>query len=130
MIAVKGVSTLDLILNGEKVQMHVRPSDTLLTALREYAGTTGPKAGCENGDCGACTVLLDHKPVKACMMLALEASNKVVVTVEGLKNTEIQQAFIQEGGFQCGYCTSGFVDRKSTRLNSNHDSPSRMPSSA
>lgn len=109
MLAVKGITSIQMTLNGERVQLQIRPSDTLLRALREYAGTTGPKAGCENGDCGACTVLLNDKPVKACMMLALEAANKTVTTVEGLMDTEIQEAFIKEGGFQCGYCTSGFV---------------------
>lgn len=109
MIAIKGITTIQMLLNGEQVQIQVKPSDTLLRVLREYTGTTGPKAGCENGDCGACTVLINDKPVKACMMLAVEAANKTVTTVEGLKNTEIQEAFIKEGGFQCGYCTSGFV---------------------
>lgn len=96
-------------INGEKRKAVIRPSDTLLRVLREEFGLTGPKAGCENGDCGACTVLLDNKPVKSCMILAIEVADREIITIEGLKDTEIQQAFLEEGGFQCGYCTSGFI---------------------
>jgi len=99
--------TIDI--NGEERSVHVRPADTLLRVLREKMGLTGAKPGCENGDCGACTVLLDGIPVKSCLVLAVEADGRTVTTVEGLKNTAIQQAFMEEGGFQCGYCTSGFL---------------------
>lgn len=103
------LSLIELDVNGEKRRLHVRPGDTLLRALREKLGLTGAKPGCENGDCGACTVLLDGKPVKSCLVLAVEADGRAVTTIEGLKDTAIQKAFLEEGGFQCGYCTSGFL---------------------
>lgn len=109
MIAYKDYTSVILNINGEKRKVVVKPSDTLLRVLREKLGLTGGKPGCENGDCGACTVLLDGKPVKSCMILALEVVGKEITTIEGLVNTEIQQAFHEEGGFQCGYCTSGFI---------------------
>lgn len=96
-------------INGEKRKTVIRPSDTLLRVLRENFGLTGGKPGCENGDCGACTVLLDDKPVKSCLILAIEVRDNEITTIEGLKETEIQQAFLEDGGFQCGYCTSGFL---------------------
>lgn len=109
MIAYKDYTSIELNINGEKRKVIVKPSDTLLRVLREKLGLTGGKPGCENGDCGACTVLLDGKPVKSCMILAIEVTEKEITTIEGLKNTEIQEAFEEEGGFQCGYCTSGFL---------------------
>ena len=103
------LTTIELTVNAEKRRVAVRPADTLLRVLREKMGLSGAKPGCENGDCGACTVLLDGLPVKSCLVLAVEAVGRAVTTVEGLKNTAIQQAFLEEGGFQCGYCTSGFL---------------------
>lgn len=105
----KDYSSVYFNINGEKRKAVIRPSDTLLRVLREKFALTGAKPGCENGDCGACTVLLDNKPVKSCMILAIEVGNREIITVEGLKDTEIQQAFLEDGGFQCGYCTSGFL---------------------
>jgi carbon-monoxide dehydrogenase small subunit len=87
----------------------VRPADTLLRVLREKLGLTGPKPGCENGDCGACTVLVDGKPTKSCLVLAVEVEGSEITTVEGLKDTAIQRAFMEHEGFQCGYCTPGFI---------------------
>ena len=109
MIAYKDYTSIVLNINGEKRKVIVKPSDTLLRVLREKLGLTGGKPGCENGDCGACTVLLDGRPVKSCMILAIEVMDREIITIEGLKNTEIQEAFKEEGGFQCGYCTSGFL---------------------
>lgn len=109
MIIYKDNVSLTLNINGEVIRVVVRPSDTLLRVLRENLGLTGGKPGCENGDCGACTVLLDGKPVKSCMILAVEVGGRHITTIEGLKDTEIQEAFHEEGGFQCGYCTSGFI---------------------
>lgn len=97
-----------LHINGEARNAHFAPGDTLLHVLRDM-GLTGAKPGCENGDCGACTVLLDGVPVKSCLVLAIEAVGHPITTIEGLRDTEIQKAFIDEGGFQCGYCTSGFL---------------------
>lgn len=104
-----GLTEIDVEINGKLRTLAVRPSETLLNVLRQTAGHTGAKPGCENGDCGACTVLLEGRPVKSCLMLAVEAEGRAVMTVEGLENTAIQQAFVECGGFQCGYCTSGFL---------------------
>lgn len=100
---------IELNVNGEKRKALVRPADTLLFALRERLGLTGAKPGCENGDCGACTVLVDGWPVKSCLMLAVEAIGHEIMTIEGLHNKPIQKAFVDNFAFQCGYCTSGFI---------------------
>lgn len=109
MLAVMGKQELEFNVNGERRKIVVRPSDTLLLALRQELGLTGAKPGCENGDCGACTVLVDGWPMKSCLMLAVEAVGHEVTTVEGLKDAPIQRAFIEKWAFQCGYCTSGFL---------------------
>lgn len=100
---------INLEVNGEVRRVLVRPADTLLFALRERMGLTGAKPGCENGDCGACTVLVDGWPVKSCLMLAVEAVGHQVTTIEGLDNVPIQKAFVKKFAFQCGYCTPGFI---------------------
>lgn len=100
---------VELKVNGELRKALVRPADTLLFALRARLGLTGAKPGCENGDCGACTVLVDGWPIKSCLMLAAEAVGHEITTIEGLKNAPIQTAFIEKFAFQCGYCTSGFI---------------------
>lgn len=109
MIQVIGNSIIEIDVNGEKRSVTVRPADTLLYALREQLGLTGTKNGCENGDCDACTVLVDGWPIKACLMLAAEAIGHKVTTVEGLKNTPIQNAFVEKFAIQCGYCTPGMI---------------------
>lgn len=109
MISYHGKSIIELDVNGEKMSAAILPSYTLLYVLREQLYLTGAKAGCENGDCGACTVLVDGWPIKSCLMLAVEAVGHQVTTVEGLKNAPIQKAFVEKWGFQCGYCTSGFL---------------------
>lgn len=95
--------------NGEQRTVQVRAADTLLHVLRDQLGLTGSKAGCDNGDCGACTILVNGLPIKACLMLAVEAGGKHITTIEGLKNSPVQQAFVQKQAFQCGYCTPGFI---------------------
>jgi carbon-monoxide dehydrogenase small subunit len=100
---------LKLLVNDKEYNVVVRPSDTLLFVLREKLGLTGAKPGCENGDCGACTVLIDDIPIKSCITLAIEAEGHSITTVEGIRNTAIQREFINKWGFQCGYCTSGFI---------------------
>lgn len=105
--------------NGEEKSAVIKPSDTLLHVLREKFGLTGAKAGCENGDCGACTILLDDKPVKSCMLLAIDSIGKRIVTIEGLRDTAVQLAYQEEGGFQCGFCTSGFLLNSFALLNDN-----------
>ena len=104
-----GWTEIELTINGGSRKAVVKPADTLLKVLREQLGLQGPKLGCENGDCGACTVLADGVPVKSCMILAVECESTEITTIEGLKETPVQQAFVEEAGFQCGYCTPGFV---------------------
>lgn len=112
---------LDLEINGEQHGVYVEPGDTLLHTLRVKLGMTGTKLGCENGDCGACTVLLDGKPVKACYTLAVDAEGRSVTTIEGLHDTTVQRAYASEYGFQCGYCTPGFVVNTYALLNEHPD---------
>jgi aerobic-type carbon monoxide dehydrogenase small subunit (CoxS/CutS family) len=109
MLKIEGKSIIQLDINGEIRDAAVHPSDILLYTLREELGLTGAKPGCENGDCGACTVLVDGWPAKSCLMLTVEAIGHKITTIEGLPNAPIQKAFIEHWGFQCGYCTSGFL---------------------
>jgi len=109
MFSLIGKNIVKLTVNNEEHEVVIRPSDILLNTLRDQLGLTGAKPGCENGDCGACTVLVDGWPIKSCLMLTVEAIEKQITTVEGLKNTPIQKAFIEKFAFQCGYCTSGFL---------------------
>ena len=110
MIQYKGKTVIQLQVNGESRSVTVRPSDTLLDVLREQLGLTGAKPGCKNGDCGACTVLIDGWPAKSCLVLAVEAEGHPILTVEGLGGASpVQKAFIEHSAFQCGYCTSGFL---------------------
>lgn len=108
MIEFKGRTYIDMNINGSIRTAAVKPSDTLLCTLREL-GLTGAKPGCENGDCGTCTVLVDGWPIKSCLMLSVEAVGHEITTVEGLKDAPVQRAFVENWAFQCGYCTSGFL---------------------
>lgn len=106
----EGRTLIELDVNGELRSLAVLPSDVLLDVLRGQLGLTGAKPGCKNGDCGACTILMDGWPVKSCLVLAVEAEGSKLTTVEGLEgNAPIQAAFVDHGAFQCGYCTSGFL---------------------
>lgn len=102
-----------LDINGQPHTLLVEPRWTLLFVLREKLGLTGSKAGCERGECGACTVLVDGVPRYACLTLAVEAQGRAVTTVEGLMKGEelgpVQSAFLEHDAFQCGYCTSGQI---------------------
>ncbi len=110
MLRYEGKTVITLDVNDEKHDVLVRPADLLLDVLRDQLGLTGAKPGCRNGDCGACTVLVNGWPVKSCLMLAVEAVGQKILTVEGLHGTApIQQAFVDHNAFQCGYCTSGFL---------------------
>ncbi len=99
--------------NGEPVEALVEAYDTLLDALRERIGLTGPKEGCGTGDCGACTVHLDGQPVASCLVLALQARNRSVLTIEGLAKNGVlhplQDAFVRHGVPQCGFCIPGVL---------------------
>jgi carbon-monoxide dehydrogenase small subunit len=104
---------LTCTVNGQEHTLLVDTRDTLLELLRERLGLTGTKEGCSNGNCGTCTVLVDGAAVNACLMLALEAPGRDIVTVEGLSRHgtlhPIQQALVEHGGTQCGFCTPGIV---------------------
>jgi len=99
--------------NGEAYELLVEPKRTLLDALRDDLGLTGTKKGCDQGDCGACTVLLDGKAVNSCLVLAVEAVGHDIMTIEGLAQHGVlhplQEAFIKLGAMQCGYCTPGML---------------------
>lgn len=99
--------------NGEAVSLEVAAHHTLLQVLRDQLGLTGTKDGCSEGDCGACTVLMNGVPVNSCLVLAPQADGSDIVTIEGLGTTEamhpLQAAFVEEGGTQCGYCTPGII---------------------
>jgi carbon-monoxide dehydrogenase small subunit len=105
--------TITVTINGAAEYLAIPSNMTLLQMLREELGLTGTKNGCEAGECGACTVLLDGEPVNACMMLAVEADGHQVVTVEGLAEGEelspLQQSFIDRNAVQCGFCTPGML---------------------
>jgi carbon-monoxide dehydrogenase small subunit len=100
-------------LNGSPVEVLVKPSDTLLDVLREQLGVMGPKRGCDSGDCGTCTVLIDGEPVRSCLTIALTVAGKEIGTIEGLgengKLDPLQKAFHEHGASQCGFCTPGMI---------------------
>ena len=105
--------TITFTVNGRRHKMLVEARWSLLHVLRDHLGLAGTKVGCERGECGACTVLIDGKARYACMTLAIEADGREITTIEGLMNGEelgtTQQAFAEEDAFQCGYCTPGQV---------------------
>ncbi len=104
---------LTFTLNGRQVQLAAHSTDTLAALLRDSLGLTGTKLGCGEGDCGACTVLLDGRAVNSCLVLALQVQDRVVLTIEGLATDEalhpVQQAFIEHGAIQCGFCSPGMI---------------------
>jgi carbon-monoxide dehydrogenase small subunit len=103
---------LTVTLNGEPRTIDVEPSDLLLDVLRTRLGVKSPKIGCERGDCGSCTVLLDGRSVRSCLVFAVEADGHQVTTVEGIADdglTELQQLLIANSSFQCGFCAPGIV---------------------
>lgn len=104
---------LSMTVNGEPVELAVAPNAALLDVLRENLGLTGVKEGCSEGVCGACTVLMDGLPIRACLTAALEADGASILTIEGLSSEgrlhPVQQAFIDKGAVQCGFCTPGMI---------------------
>ena len=111
------------LVNGETVEVAVDTRDTLLELLRDRLGLTGSKEGCGNGNCGACSVLLNGEPVNACIVLASEVTGQPVVTIEGLASNgrlhRVQQGLIDLGGTQCGFCTPGVVISAAALLDRN-----------
>jgi carbon-monoxide dehydrogenase small subunit len=115
---------LEATINGEETELLVQPYATLLDALRETAGLTGAKEGCGTGDCGACTIQVDGKPVASCLMLAMQARGRNVRTVEGLTAGDgslhpVQSAFVKHGVPQCGFCIPGMIMSASALLEEN-----------
>jgi carbon-monoxide dehydrogenase small subunit len=114
---------MNFTVNGEPYELLVDTRRTLLEVLRDEMGLTGTKEGCGLGACGTCTVILDGKPVLSCLMLAVDAQGKEVLTIEGLAEGEklhpIQQSFVEKGAIQCGYCTPGMVMSAKALLDKN-----------
>jgi carbon-monoxide dehydrogenase small subunit len=116
---------IHLTVNGDEYDISVKPWATLLEVLREDLGLTGTKEGCGVGECGACTVLMDGNVVNACLVLAGEANGRQITTIEGLAKGDslhpIQQAFVETGGMQCGFCTPGMILSTKALLDGNRD---------
>ncbi len=114
---------ISLKVNGDSYETLVSPTQTLLALLRDDLGLTGTKEGCSNGNCGACTVILDGRNVDSCLVLGVEAANSDVVTIEGLAQDgnlhPLQQAFIDHGALQCGFCTPGLIMSAKSLLDRN-----------
>jgi carbon-monoxide dehydrogenase small subunit len=114
---------INLKINGESYQLNVKPNLLLLDLLRYDIGLTGTKRGCDTGECGACTVLIEGKAVNSCLVLAVEADGKNILTIEGLtKNGKLhplQETFIEEGAVQCGFCTPGMLLSAKALLDTN-----------
>ena len=112
-----------LIVNDKDYEIAVRPNQTLADVIRNDIGLTGTKKGCEVGECGTCTVILDGKPVNSCLVLAVQANGKNVLTIEGLETDQglhpIQQAFVDKGAIQCGFCTPGMILSAKSLLDQN-----------
>jgi carbon-monoxide dehydrogenase small subunit len=104
---------IKVTVNGILYELSVKPWETLLDVIREHLGLTGTKEGCGLGECGACTIIMDGKTVNSCLVLAVEADDRVITTIEGLANGDelhpIQEAFVKCGGLQCGFCTPGMI---------------------
>lgn len=114
---------IKLKVNREEYEVAIEPRRTLLEVLRENLGLTGTKQGCNEGECGACTVLMDGQVVNSCLLLAVEAQDKDILTIEGLAEGQqlhpLQEAFIEHGAFQCGFCTAGMLLSAKALLDSN-----------
>jgi aerobic-type carbon monoxide dehydrogenase small subunit (CoxS/CutS family) len=124
--SVSSKQVIQLKINGKLHSVEVEPRTTLLSAIRTKLNLTGTKEVCDRGQCGACTVLVENKPILSCMTLALDAREKEITTVEGLTESEaeltaIQAAFVEKDGLQCGFCTPGFVVASTALLRENPD---------
>ena len=123
MAVTKDMALLKMKVNGHEVEVAVKPAWTLLRVLREELGLTGTKKGCEQGDCGACTVIMEGHAVNACLVLALQAQSKEIETIEGMRSPDhlhpLQESFIKHGAVQCGFCTPGMLMSASALLKEN-----------
>ncbi len=121
------MEVLNLKVNGVNYEVSVSPTKTLSDVLREELGLTGTKIMCNEGECGACTVLIDGKPVLSCMTLAIEAQGRDILTIEGLADPitgrlhPLQEAFVELSGMQCGVCTPGMILTAKALLDNNPD---------
>ena len=104
---------ITLMVNDKEYQLEIEPHETLVDVLQKRLGLMGVRISCGQGECGACTILLDNKPALSCMMLACQAEGKKILTIEGVGSYDnlhpIQESFIEEHGFQCGFCTPGVI---------------------
>jgi carbon-monoxide dehydrogenase small subunit len=123
-----------LTVNDKDYEIAVKPNQTLADVIRKEIGLTGTKKGCEVGECGTCTVILDGKPVNSCLVLAVQADGRNVLTIEGLETDQglhpIQQAFVDKGAVQCGFCTSGMILSAKSLLDRNPDADEKEIRSA
>lgn len=114
---------INLTINDQAYEVAVAPNQTLLDVLRYQLELTGTKKGCELGDCGSCTVIMDDKPVNSCLVLAMQAVGKDIKTIEGLETEQglhpVQKAFVEKQGVQCGFCTSGMILSAKSLLDKN-----------
>ena len=118
---------VNITVNGEEWSIDVEPADTLLDVLREKIGVKSPKIGCERGDCGSCTVLIDDQSVRSCLVLAVEAVGHEITTVEGVSFhglNKLQTVFLEHNAFQCGFCAPGIV-MSASELLTNNPTPTR-----
>lgn len=114
---------IQLTINQREYEIAVSPNETLVDVIRYQLGLTGTKKGCEVGDCGSCTVIMDDRPVNACLVLAVQANGRTITTIEGLADENglhpVQSAFVEKGAIQCGFCSSGMILSASHLLEKN-----------
>ena len=114
---------ISLNINNKDYEVAVSTNQTLADLLRYELGLTGTKKGCEVGECGACTVIMDGRPVNSCLVLAVQANGRTILTIEGMETDKglhpVQEAFVDKGAIQCGYCTSGMILSAKTLLDRN-----------
>jgi carbon-monoxide dehydrogenase small subunit len=114
-------------LNSEAIALEVNPNEVLLEVLRDKLGVKSPKCGCDKGDCGTCTVIINRKTVRSCLVLAIEVDGQEIITLEGLMDsglTSLQMSFIKHNSFQCGFCTPGMI-LSATELLSKNSKPEK-----
>ncbi len=122
--ATSAATDVALLINGKPISLKLEPRTSLLDALREQAGLTGTKKGCDRGSCGACTVHIDGRRVNSCLTLAIRCEGRAITTVEGLSDDgelhPMQAAFLHHDAFQCGYCTPGQIMAATALVNEGH----------